>query len=195
VRFTGRKRRVFLEGEGYFKVKPDHTRPFIVRTENTRVVALGTSFNVQAYQNNVNEEVTLVEGRVVVEKKQAEGSFRHLLVMQPGQHVKLNRKTGKVLAIDQETEKYIAWKDGRLVFRNDPLSRIVKEMERFYNVEIEVKDSSLYKYHFHATFEDETLFEALRLLTISTPMGYKICKRKKNEEGVYEKRKVIIYKK
>ena len=195
VVFTGRKRMVSLEGEGYFDVSSDHKRPFIVQTRYSRVVALGTSFDVQAYHGSMNEEITLVQGKVVIEKKQPDNSYRHLLALKSGQHVKIGVTASKVLDMSQETEKYVAWKDGKLVFRNDPLSRIVKEMERFYNVEIEVKDPELYKYHFHATFEDETLFEALRLLTISTPMTYKICKREKGENGIYRKRKVIIYKK
>jgi len=195
VRFRGMKRMVTLQGEAYFDVKHNSAKPFIVQTGSFRVIALGTSFNVQAYHDVNDEEITLVQGKVVIERKMPDNTYRHLLIMKPDEHVVLDAQTGKINEKDLDAGKYVAWKDGKLIFRNDPLDRVVKEMERFYNVDIEVKDAALNKYHFHATFEDETLFEALRLLTISTPMQYEICKREKNPDGTYKKRKVILYQK
>ncbi len=194
VKFTGEKRIVVLKGEGYFEVKHNASRPFIVETGNIRIIALGTSFNVQAYENEAGKEVTLVNGKVVIEKKLVADTYKQILELKPGEHVQLDAKTGKITAMEEEVGKYIAWKDGKLLFRNDPLSKVITGMSRFYNVDIEVGDKDLYKYHFHATFEDETLFEALRLLTLSTPMSYKILKREKNPDGSYKKRKVILYK-
>lgn len=193
MRFVGSKREVFLDGEGYFDVMHNSNKPFVVQTENAKVVALGTSFNVHAFKGDVEEEVTLIKGEVVVKRKLSDNSFSDILVMKPGQHVEFDVNTGEIAFLEQEAEKYISWKDGKMVFRNDPLSNIIKEMERFYNVDIKVKDKELFKYHFHATFEDETLYEALRLLTLSTPMKYKIFKRVKNTDGTYEKRKIVLY--
>ena len=193
VNFTGNTRKVYLKGEGYFDVKHDPDKPFVVQTKNTRVTALGTSFNVHSYSGNSNNEVTLIKGVVVVDKKLQDGTFKKVSVMKPGQHVTLNAQTGRLITSNKDPEKYVAWKDGMLMFRNDPLSRVINEMEMFYNVDIEVADQSLYKYHFHATFEDETLFETLRLLKISSGIDYKICKRKKNKDGSFKKRKIILY--
>jgi len=192
VRFTGKTRKVFLQGEGFFNVEHNPEKPFIVQTKDTKVTALGTSFNVQAYCGN-EREVTLLKGIVVVERKDAGNTYKELLHMKPGQHVKINVKTGGVVTNSKDPEKYVSWKDGILMFRNDPLSRVVKEMELFYNVNIEIMDPKLYQYHFHATFEDETLFEALRLLKISSGIEYKICKREKNDDGTFKKRKVKLY--
>lgn len=194
VRFTGRKRMVSLVGEGYFNVKHNPSKPFIVQTGHSRIIALGTSFNVQAF-NDTDEEVTLVKGKVVVEESLSNGKYKHLVTMKPGQHIQLDAARGQIVFQDQDVDKYVAWKDGKLVFRNDPLSRVVREMEHYYNVDIEVEDQDLYRYHFHATFENETLFEALRLLTLSSAIDYKICKREKNPDGTFKKRKVILYKK
>ncbi len=193
MRFVGGERQVFLVGEGYFDVMHNSNKPFVVQTENNKVVALGTSFNVQAFKGDIEEEVTLIKGEVVVRRKLSDNKYSDILVMKPGQHVELNVNTGEIAFLEQEAEKYISWKDGKMVFRNDPLSSIINEMERFYNVDIEVKDIELFKYHFHATFEDETLYEALRLLTLSTPIKYKISKRVKNTSGTYEKRKIVLY--
>jgi len=193
VRFTGKNRKVFLKGEGYFDVKHNPDKPFIVQTSDTRVTALGTSFNVMAYVKGNEREITLIKGVVIVDKKLPDNSYEKVLTMKPGQHVNINAGTGKVITKSKDSDKYVAWKDGILMFRNDPLSRVIKEMELFYNVNIEVANPVLYKYHFHATFEDETLFEALRLLKISSAIEYKICKREKNKDGTFKKRKVILY--
>ena len=193
IRFAGKSRKIFLNGEAYFDVKHNPDKPFIVNTKNIRVTALGTSFNVHAYSNANINDVTLVKGAVVVDKKAQNNTYKKELVMKPGQHISLNTQTGRLTSSNKDTEKYTAWKDGILMFRNDPLSRVINEMELYYNVNIEVSDPALYKYHFHATFEDETLFETLRLLKISSGINYKICKRKKKKDGTFKKRRIILY--
>lgn len=193
LKFAGRQRKVFLDGECYFNVRHNRNKPFIVETKKIRVVALGTVFDVQAYNNAVStEEVTLVNGQVMVNRKLPGGAYKNIISLKPGEHINLNTHTGKIRLTDQTTDKYTSWKDGKLIFRNDPLSRVITTLEKYYNVNIEVKDKQLYRYHFHATFEDETLFEALRLLKLSSAIDYKICKRKKNADRTYSKRKVIL---
>lgn len=194
VKFTGRQRKVFLNGEGYFNVQHDENREFIVQTKNAQVVALGTSFDVLAYDDPAyGEEVTLVEGKLNIKRKLQSNTYENVLCMKPGEHIKLNTNTKKINLTNQNADKYISWKDGKLIFRNDPLERVVSTLEKYYNVDIEIKDMQLYNYHFHATFEDETLFETLRLLTLSSPIDYKILKREKNADGTYQKRKIILY--
>lgn len=194
IKFTGRERKVYLTGEGYFDVSHNPKKSFVVNTKTYQVRALGTSFNVEAYKDeDKTQEITLVKGKVQVEKINNEGKFRKLFSMEPGQHAQIDIKTQSVVITEQDNDKYTAWKDGKLIFRNDPLERLVENMERFYNVEIEITDKKLYEYHFHATFEEETLFETLRLLKLSTPVDYKICKREKNPDGTYAKRKVQLF--
>jgi ferric-dicitrate binding protein FerR (iron transport regulator) len=194
VRFTGRERKVFLSGEGYFDVSHNAKKSFVVNTKSYQVRALGTSFNVQAFEDNAEtEEITLEEGKVQIEKVNNEGKYRKLFSLEPGQHAQIDMKTQSVTITEKDNDKYTAWKDGKLIFRNDPLERLIENMERFYNVEIEITDKKLYEYHFHATFEEETLFETLRLLKLSTPVDYKICKREKNQDGIYAKRKVKLF--
>ena len=194
VKFTGKQRKVFLDGEGYFNVKHNRNRPFVVETKKMRVIALGTIFDVQAYDNaSSTAEVTLVNGKVMVDRKLQNDIYKNVISLKPGEHINLNTHTGKIRLTDQVTDKYTSWKDGKLIFRNDPLNRVITTLEKYYNVNIEVKDKRLYRYHFHATFEDETLFETLRLLKLSSAIDYKIYKRKKNADGTYSKRKVILF--
>jgi len=194
IRFTKNERIVRLNGEGYFNVIKDSKRSFVVRTKNSRIRALGTSFNVMAYANhNDIEEITLESGAVVIEKEMKDGSIKKVMTLQPGQHIQIDHLSNAISSTQDGTEKYTAWKDGKLIFRNDPLERVIMNLERHYNVEIQVSDEKLHEYHFHATFEDETLRETLRLLRLSSAIDYKILPREKNVEGKYEKQQIILY--
>jgi len=196
IRFANNERKVILNGEGYFNVISNQKKSFVVSTKYYQVRAFGTSFNIQAYSDlDYFEEVTLENGKVQIEKLMQDGTFKKTLDLKPGQHAQMDYFSNSLKIIDNETDKYTAWKDGKLIFRNDPLERVISHLQRFYNVEIEVKDKQLFKYHFHATFEEETLFETLRLLKLSSAIDYKIYRRVKNEDGSYLKRKIILFSK
>lgn len=196
TRFDGHERKVELNGEGYFNVKPNPKKSFVVSTKFYQVRALGTSFNVEAYSGpDPFEEVTLETGKVQIERIKQDGSFRKISDMKPGQHAVLSYSKNSIKTSYVKTDKYTGWKNGKLIFRNDPLERVIRCLERNYNVQIKVEDDQLFKYHFHATFEEETLFETLRLLKLSSAIDYKICKREKKEDGTYKKRKIILFSK
>ena len=196
IRFANNERKVILNGEGYFNVISNKKKSFVVSTKYYQVRAFGTSFNVQAYSDiDSFEEVTLENGKVQIEKLKQDGTFKKILDLKPGQHAQMDYFSNSIKTIYNETDKYTAWKDGKLIFRNDPLERVIKDLQRYYNVKIEVKDEKLFKYHFHATFEEETLFETLRLLKLSSAIDYKIYRRVKNENGNYLKRKIILFSK
>jgi transmembrane sensor len=193
AKFTGKERIVVLNGEAYFNVIEDLKRNFVVSTKYSQVRALGTSFNVLSYSDlDAIEEVTLESGTVRIEKVMKDGSISKVLQMKPGQHVQMDHRSNSIKSTQNETAKYTAWTNGRLIFRNDPLERVIMNLKRYYNVEIEVKDEELFKFHFHATFEDETLYETLRLLKLSSAIDYKILQREKNLNGSYKKRKIIL---
>jgi len=196
TKFTGEERCVDLNGEAYFNVVKDLKHSFVVRTKYSQVRALGTSFNVLSYSDiDAIEEVTLESGIVNIEKVMKDGSFSKIMSLTPGQHVQMNHLLSSFNSTQNETTKYTAWKEGRLIFRNDPLERVIMNLKRYYNVEIEVEDEELIKFHFHATFEDETLFETLRLIKLSSPIDYRILPREKNSDGSYKKRKIILFQK
>jgi len=193
TKFTGKERIVVLNGEAYFNVIEDLKRNFVVRTRYSQVRALGTSFNVLSYSDiDSIEEVTLESGTVRIEKEMKDGSFSKVLHMKPGQHVQMDHHLNSIRSTQNETVKFTAWTNGKLIFRNDPLARVIMSLKKYYNVEIEVQDKELFKFHFHATFEDETLFETLRLLKLSSAIDYKILPREKNLDGSFKKRKIIL---
>ncbi|NOU60856.1 FecR family protein [Marinifilum caeruleilacunae] len=125
-------RKVDLEGEGYFEVAKDPAHPFVVDVNKAQVKVLGTSFNVNAYPD-LNEIVTtLVEGKVEV-RDTIFGSKDQLM---PNDQYLFNRVTGKAKKHVVDTDVFTAWKDGRFVFEDESLEKIMMRLSRWYDVEI-----------------------------------------------------------
>ena len=189
--FSGKSREVTLMGEGYFDVAHNPEKPFMVKTGKLNVKALGTEFNVLAYADDDVIETTLVEGKVTLEKNLPEGQHKTLGALVPGQHVKYNAKTGDIKSTKGKVEKYIAWKEGKMVFDDTPITEVARHLEKKYNVEIEVRDD-IKNYYYTVTFLDEPLTQILELMTIATPVRYEVLPRKKLPDGTFSKQKIII---
>lgn len=192
-KFLGDTREVFLTGEGYFNVEHNPEKPFIVRTQNLNIKALGTSFNVLAYPNDDFVETTLVRGKVVLEQTEINGKNKTIGSMIPGQHVNYNTSTGEVLSSKGNIVKYIAWKDGKLVFENESIYQVSERLSRIFNVDIEISNS-IEEFTYTVTFVDEPLSQILDLMTLATPISYKVLPRKKLSDGTFSKQKLIIEK-
>lgn len=191
--FIGDTRGVILLGEGYFNVVHNPEKPFIVKTEKLNVKALGTKFNVLAYPGEKIIATTLVEGKVLLEKTETNGNIKTIGAMEPGQHVSYNVNNEVVSCTKGSVEKYIAWKDGKLVFKNESLVEVTDRLSRMYNVDFEIADD-VKDYSYTVTFVDEPLFQILDLITIATPVTYKALPRKKLPDGTFSKQKIIIEK-
>jgi transmembrane sensor len=190
-RFIGNDRRVFIKGEAYFEVESDIHKPFIVETSLLTVKATGTKFSVSEYTSDDEAEVTLVSGKVEVNLtggKNIESSN-----LSVNQHFSFNKVNGTTSIIEEDTYKYISWKDGKLIFRNEPLSQVVKKISQIFNVDIELQGSSLQGYSYRATFKDESLEEILKLLKLSSPINYSEVKRDPLPDGSFQRKKVIIF--
>jgi ferric-dicitrate binding protein FerR (iron transport regulator) len=191
--FTGKTRGVKLVGEGYFEVAHDPGNPFVVHAGNLQIRALGTSFNVNAYPDEDNLATTLVTGKVVIEKTGTNGTAQSIGAMVPGQHIEYNQRTGVVTSGKGEVRKYIAWTEGKMVFEDATTAFVAERLSRMFNVDIEVKDN-VKEYLYTVTFVDEPLFQILDLMTIATPVKYKILPREKLTDGTFTKQKIIIEK-
>jgi transmembrane sensor len=192
-KFIGDKREVFLRGEAYFEVSTNRDIPFIVKSTNLNVKATGTRFNVLDYSSDIKSEVTLVSGKVFVSEYDTTGSGKLISELNPNQHMVYNDKTKLFKVDNEETYKYYSWKDGKLIFRNEPLSEVVKKIGQVFNVDIELRGAKLQDYRYRATFEDESLSEILKLLEISSPIKYKEIKRMPLPDGTFPKKRVIIF--
>ena len=190
--FSGNSRDVVLTGEGYFNVAHNPEMPFVVHTPNLNVRAVGTSFNVFAYANEPLVSTTLVEGKVLVERINKNNETKKLGAMVPGQHVEYHAETGNVNSTKGDIEKYISWKDGKLIFKNESIVQITNRLSRWYNVDFRFADEAAKSYTYTATFVDEPLYQILDLLEIATPVRYKALPREKLPDGTWSKQEIII---
>jgi transmembrane sensor len=192
-RFDGKLREVFLTGEGYFEVKSEASSPFIVHTKNLNVKATGTSFNINASPLDKTNQVTLVTGKVIVCKNIPGRKPVEITHMKPNQHLAFDTLSGSYNILEEDTYRYIAWKDGKLIFRNEPMEDVVRRIGYYYHVDLEVRDKKLKEYRYHATFEEESIYEILNLLKLTSPVDYMEIKREPLPDGSFPKKKIIIF--
>jgi transmembrane sensor len=115
-----------------------------------------------------------------------------LLEMKPGQRAMYDQ--GKVRISEGDVTRFSAWREGKLIFKNTPMQEAIPKLERWFNVDIELKDPELLKYRFTAIFKNETIQQALEMLRFSSPINYKIVPGEKQPDESYAKNKIEISK-
>lgn len=136
VRFSGEVREVELTGEAYFEVSPSD-KPFIVKTRQVNIEVMGTSFNINAYENTQKIITTLVEGKVKVVDTGKSGSG---YVLQPEEQAVINLGDGMVKIEKVDVTLFTSWKDGEFIFYDSPLSDIMTILSRWYSVDVFYKN-------------------------------------------------------
>ena len=135
--FTGDTREVFLEGEAYFEVAKDASKPFYVRTDAFTINVLGTKFNVKAYKDDMEYTTVLVEGKVSM--KVQDQFFSKDVILAPNQKLTLMKGQDDFQRSNvDETGFYTNWIYGYLEFKNANLSDVLKSIQRYYNIDIEL---------------------------------------------------------
>jgi len=140
--FSGETREVYLVGEGFFEVKHDVNHPFIVMVGDLRIKVLGTRFNVSAYPADNVIETVLAEGKVSLGQNNA-GFFDKATDLVPNQMASFDKTTKMTNVKTVETDNYTLWTAGILKFESTDLNRILKQVERFYNVRFHFSDPLL----------------------------------------------------
>lgn len=188
-RFTGKNRKVFLTGEAYFKIAPDKKMPFIVGTSGIDIKATGTEFNVMAYPEDPVIETALVEGEVILYQRGSNEGFK---TMAPSECLKFNIHHQTYAVEAGNLGKYISWKDGLLIFKNDAIEQVAEKLTRWYNVDVSFRDMKAKEFTYTATFADESLVQVLELMQLATPVSYELVPSKRLPDGSYSKRSVLI---
>lgn len=131
--FPGKERTIELTGEAYFEVAKDATKPFNVKTATQNIQVLGTHFNVNAYADEPSVKTTLLEGSVKVNTGDKN------VVIKPGQQAVLNNSGTFEVKNDVDTQLITAWKDGMFQFEDADIQAIMRQVSRWYNVDVEFK--------------------------------------------------------
>lgn len=187
--FEPHKRNVFLKGEAFFEVESDPENPFTVEVNGVDVMAVGTQFNVEAYPGDSLMAVTMAKGKVNVKLDSG-----NTLSLTPGERMGYNLKTNVSRVTATDPYKWCAWKDGLLVFRDDPLEYVLKKLNQTFNADIQLRDKELASHPYRATFHKESLDEILRLLRLTAPIEYRETTPDTHSGmSVPEKRKIEVF--
>jgi ferric-dicitrate binding protein FerR (iron transport regulator) len=183
-----RNRLVKIAGEAWFDVVHDAGSPFVVQTDDMDIRVLGTKFSVVSLKEEKIAEVILEEGKVQLTGKGNTFSAE----LNPNEGFFYNKETrrGEIRGVDAGT--LTAWKDGKLIFRSEPLESVLKRIGRWYNVRFEIRDKEVEAFRYRATFQDEPLEEVLRLISLTAPVEYRINERNMDENGLYEDKVITI---
>jgi transmembrane sensor len=159
--FTGKQRDVELTGEAYFEVAKNKEKPFHVNVNGMQVEVLGTHFNVNAYGDEGNIKTSLLEGSVKIKRGLATG------LLKPGEQAVLDENANKIEIKRADMNEVMAWKNGLFEFDGADIKTIMREIGRWYDVEIEYK-GMVPDRRFEGTISrDAQLSDVLKILELS----------------------------
>lgn len=183
------QRIVDLNGLAFFDVIHQKEHPFIVKTPaKLDIEVLGTRFNVSAYSEDRSCDVVLQAGSVKLNLDD-----REIQTMKPNERVVYHLADNSIEKIMvKNVDDFLAWKDGRLVLRNISFKEACIKLSRFYNVDFELQAKGLNDMEIQLTLENETLENALNLLTKISPVSYRIEERRVQNDQSYSRMKIII---
>ncbi|SMO38814.1 FecR family protein [Solitalea koreensis] len=160
--FKGKERLVELTGEAYFEVAKNKEMPFRVKSNDQVVEVLGTHFNINTYSNEPDVKTTLLEGSVRI--KQLSSGVEKLLV--PGQKAVLKPLQSGISLQKTNLDDAIAWKNGEFSFHNSDLKAIMRQLERWYSIEVKYEGNVVNQSFGGSTFRNENLSEVLKVLEL-----------------------------
>lgn len=171
AQFSQSDRQVILTGEAFFDVVNDSLRPFSVIAKNTITTALGTSFNVKAFDTENNIDVALVSGSVLFT---SEHSAIDDYKLKPGEKVVVNLKEEKSHLTTFNVLTEIGWKDGLLTFRNAGFSEFVQKIERWYGVDVQIIGTPQNRWNIDGNFDNESLEEILQSVRFTHDLSFQL---------------------
>jgi|GEM_PF-3531357 len=179
--FSDDRREVWLEGEGFFSIIADSSRPFLVHAGQTTTRVLGTSFNIQAYEEAGELRISVVNGKVEVSHQHevlSDGAGTDIVSLEENQWVSFRRPGDAGPALLERGEgsmkEIIAWKDRVLMFKDRSFAEVVDMLERWYGVTISIEDPSLKGFVLAGEHHDVSLEEVLNSIQFVMDFDYSI---------------------
>jgi len=186
-KFGNKIREIYLEGEAYFEVRHDTSKPFIVHADGLTTTVLGTKFNISAFPHDNDVVVSLFEGSVKVSKTE-EDKTEKLAILKPSQQIIYSEVDGKTALKEFEPQETAGWKDNILKFKAEPLEKVLVKLERAFGIKFELSNKSLEKFKITGNFKNETYTTICDALKKLTGLKYKIIK----QDNIAQK--IIFYK-
>jgi ferric-dicitrate binding protein FerR (iron transport regulator) len=191
--FQSGVRLVELTGEGYFDIIKDTKHPFLVKTGNLNVEVKGTKFDVINYPGDPQIEVILESGQVNLFSGDSK-HYNQIALLEPGERATY-QPSGNITSVRKvDVEKYTSWKNGVLIFRDDPMTEVIRKLGHRFNVDFELENPELKEYIYTATFINESLPQILELLKNSAPIKYSVIDQVRQADASYSKCRIILTK-
>lgn len=167
--FTAGSREVSLDGEGYFDVSDNKSNPFVIKTERYNIKVWGTKFNLMAYSETNFFETSLFEGSLEVMKSMnKQGVF-----IRPNECIYQEDNRLHIAPISDLN--HFLWKDGIISFNDESFSELIKKLELYFDLKIEVKNDKILKYRCTGKFRTKDGVEhILKVLQLSNKFSFKI---------------------
>lgn len=164
-------RKLDFQGEGYFEVEKNDEMPFLVQTHDVNVTVVGTKFNFRNYPEDEEAVVELLEGKVALENQLKEEAVRYL---SPNEKMVLHKATGKMDITLAKVKEATLWTENILLFDEDLLPDIVRELERSYHVQIEIENEDLKQTRFYGQFNllEQNIYDVLDMLSETGKLKY-----------------------
>lgn len=161
-------RKVALTGEAYFEIAKDKDQPFQVSVNGMEVNVLGTRFNIMAYDNEPVTRTTLLAGSVQL------ANGKKQVILRPGQQASLDHSGNSHFEVGAaDVRKAVAWKDGLFLFHNSNLRAALREVARWYNIEV-VYDGNVHAYFNGMISRDTRLSQVLHMMEVTSDVSFKI---------------------
>ena len=171
VAFKGKTREVVLrEGQAFFDISRDTTKPFIVHAKTLDITVLGTSFDVKAYQNDPDIKVTVKTGKVGVKVRDKPG--QPALMLLPAEQAVVAEKAQNIQVNEISKPAIAPWKDNRMVFEDELLVEVLHALERKYDQHIIIEKPELSTEKISLTLNDQPMNDVLKVLGFSKNFNY-----------------------
>jgi ferric-dicitrate binding protein FerR (iron transport regulator) len=167
--FTGKQRKVKINGEAYFEIAHNAKMPFIVQHDDVTISVLGTHFNVNTYEDETAERITLLEGSVRVNKNMVSQ------LLKPGQQATITNRINEIKVWDNvNMDEVMAWKNGKFKFgENTDIGPIMRQISRWYNVDIEYKGKINQRF-WGSISKDVNVSSVLKILEATGGVKFKV---------------------
>lgn len=177
-RFGQDSREIKLIGEAFFQVAKDDNKPFKVITGDITTIALGTSFNINAYPEKGNIDISLATGKVKVEASDNSKKVIDSFYLEPGEKASYSLSTKDIRKQIFDPDEILAWKDGIIYFKNADEAAIIEKLERWYDVDIEVVKKTSKSIDLTTKFEKASLENVLESLGFTLGFEFSINDKK-----------------
>lgn len=168
-----------LNGEAYFNLVSNPNRKFTVDLGQFKVRDIGTRFNIRAYQSEQTISTALVLGQIDL----MNNSGKSFLTVKPGEFVQYDKSNNKFSVNQKDPSIVTAWKDGKFVFIDKPLSEICRELENWYNIEIHIEDQKLANTRYTSVVKRSTTVQmVLKILAVTDQIHFEITEKKEGKD-------------